>query len=81
MEFLDIADYDKIEQGDMVEFKNLREDVENRKNITVVVKKENGSTVEFETKHTMSDRQINVLLKGGIINEFKDKLEQKGLKA
>ena len=81
LEFIDIADYDKIEQGDIVDFKNLRKDVENRKNITVVVKKENGENVEFETKHTMSDRQINVLLKGGIINEFKDRLEKEGLKA
>ena len=39
------------------------------------MKKENGDSVTFETKHTLSDRQINILLKGGIINEFKQRLK------
>ncbi|HET8855797.1 MAG TPA: aconitate hydratase, partial [Salinimicrobium sp.] len=67
LDFIDIEDYDKIEQGDMISFKNLRADIENRRNITVVVDK-GGETVEFETKHSMSDRQIQIVLKGGIIN-------------
>ncbi|APG59558.1 aconitate hydratase [Christiangramia salexigens] len=81
LEFIDISDYEKIEQGDSVIFKDLREDVKNRKNIRVVVKKKDGGKDEFETKHSMSDRQIDILLKGGIINEFKEKLEEKDLKA
>ncbi|MDR5590273.1 aconitate hydratase [Christiangramia sp. SM2212] len=81
LEFIDIKDYDKIEQGDIISFKNLRDDVKKRNNIKVIVKKDNGKEEEFETKHTMSDRQIEVLLKGGIINEFKDKLEKEDLKA
>ncbi|MCB7480174.1 aconitate hydratase [Christiangramia sediminis] len=81
LEFINIDDFDKIEQGDLVYFRNLREDVKNRNNIKVIVKNENGKKKEFETKHSMSDRQIEVLLKGGIINEFKDKLEEKDLKA
>jgi aconitate hydratase len=47
----------------------------------VVVEKQNGENVEFETKHSMSDRQIQVLLKGGIINEFKEQLKNKDLNA
>lgn len=74
LEFLNIADYEKIEQGDNVKFENLREDIENRNNIRVNVIKSNGDTVSFETKHTLSDRQINILLKGGIINEFKERI-------
>ncbi len=82
LDFIDVSDFDKIEQGDMVSFINLREDVENRKNIRVKVKKkESGETVEFETKHSMSDRQIQILLKGGIINEFKSKLKNEDLNA
>jgi len=81
LEFIDIADYDKIEQGDMVKFKNLKSDVEKRNNIRVIVEKDGGKTEEFETKHTLSDRQINILIKGGIINDFKEKLDEKGLKA
>ncbi|MCF4101582.1 aconitate hydratase [Gillisia sp. M10.2A] len=74
LEFMDISDYDKIEQGDMVSFNNLRGDVQARKNIVVKVQKPDGSVLEFETVHTLSDRQIEILLKGGIINEFKARL-------
>ena len=81
LEFINIDDFDQIEQGDLVYFRNLRDDVKNRNNIKVIVKNEDGTKKEFETKHSMSDRQIEVLLKGGIINEFKDKLEEKDLKA
>jgi len=81
LEFLDISDYDKIEQGDTVKFKNLIKDIEARNNIRVIVEKKSGGSEEFETKHSMSDRQINIVLKGGIINDFKEKLDEKGLKA
>lgn len=81
LEFSDISDYDKIDQGDIVRFKNLKKDVENRNDVRVIVEKSNGKTEEFMTKHTLSDRQINILIKGGIINDFKEKLDEKGLKA
>lgn len=82
LDFIDISDYEKIEQGDVVTFKNLREDVRNRKNIVVEVKKkEGGESVQFETKHSMSDRQIQILLKGGIINEFKSQLDNEEVNA
>lgn len=74
LEFINVSDYDKMEQGDFIRFKNLREDVVNRNNIKVLIEKADGSTLEFETKHTLSDRQINVLAKGGIINDFRTKL-------
>jgi aconitate hydratase len=75
LEFIDIKDFEKIEQDDQVIFKNLREDIKNRNNIKVIVKKANGDKLEFETKHSMSDRQIKILMKGGIINEFKERIE------
>lgn len=74
LEFINIKDYDRIEQGDIVSFKNLRNDIKDRNPIKVMVVNDSGKKLEFETKHTLSDRQINMLLKGGIINEFKDKL-------
>ncbi|HKL36103.1 MAG TPA: aconitate hydratase [Salegentibacter sp.] len=75
LEFIDIADFDKIEQDDQVIFRNLREDIQNRNNIKVIVKKANGDKLDFETKHSLSDRQIKILMKGGIINEFKERIE------
>ncbi|SDS58358.1 aconitase [Gillisia sp. Hel1_33_143] len=81
LEFINIEDYEKIMQGDMVQFKDLTADIKNRKNIQVKVQKNSGEILKFETKHTLSDRQIEVLLKGGIINEFKEKLDEKNLRA
>jgi aconitate hydratase len=74
LEFINVSDYDKMDQGDFIRFKNLRDDVMDRNNIKVLVEKADGSTLEFETKHSLSDRQINVLSKGGIINDFRTKL-------
>jgi aconitate hydratase len=37
LEFINIKDYDKIEQADMVRFKSLREDIKNRNPIKVLV--------------------------------------------
>ncbi|PHR98194.1 MAG: aconitate hydratase [Leeuwenhoekiella sp.] len=73
LEFENPSDLEKIEQGDTVRFKNLRQLVENRDTIEVIIKKE-SSEISIPTKHTLSDRQIRVLLKGGIINDFKEKL-------
>ena len=81
LDFINIEDYDKIEQGDVVSFTNLREDVQSRNNICVKVQKEGGESVEFETTHSLSDRQIQVLMKGGIINEFKDRLKNEEVNA
>ena len=73
LEFENPDDLDKIDQGDTVMLKNLRQLVEQRETIEVLIKKETGE-VAIPTKHSLSDRQIRVLLKGGIINDFKEKL-------
>jgi aconitate hydratase len=73
LEFENPQNYDAIEQGAMIEFKNLREDIMNKGLIRVKVKNKNN-TMEILTKHGLSDRQIGLLLKGGVINDFKDKL-------
>jgi aconitate hydratase len=82
LEFLTSEDYDKIDQGDIVSFSNLREDIEKRNPIKVKVKKKDGNgSIEFETKHSMSERQIQILLKGGIINEFKARITNEQVNA
>ena len=73
LEFENQQNYDAIEQGAMIEFKNLREDIMNKGLIRVKVKNKNN-TMEILTKHGLSDRQIGLFLKGGVINDFKDKL-------
>ncbi|HLS29601.1 MAG TPA: aconitate hydratase [Flavobacteriaceae bacterium] len=74
LEFENPEDIDKIDQGDTIKFQNLREDVENRIPITVTITSQDGETKTIKAKHTLSDRQIEVLLKGGIINKFKEQL-------
>ncbi|MCH2489049.1 MAG: aconitate hydratase [Flavobacteriales bacterium] len=74
LEFEDPADYEKIEQGDMIGFKDLRKAVSEGDKISVLVKKSSG-LIEIPTTHSMSDRQIRILLKGGIINDFKERLK------
>lgn len=73
LEFVDKNDYTKIEQGDVVSFSDLCENVSNRKTINVTIKKKSGE-IKIQTKHSLSDRQIRILLKGGIINDFKERL-------
>jgi aconitate hydratase len=68
LEFKDHADYDALEQGDILELKAVRESLENGKEIRVK-NKSNGKTIEC--KHSLSDRQLEVILEGGVINYFK----------
>lgn len=79
LEFLNVEDYDKIDQGDEIILKNLRENVGNRNTIEVTLKKSDGSKIRFPTKHSLSDRQIHILMKGGIINDFKERIEENDL--
>ncbi|WP_019038713.1 aconitate hydratase [Psychroflexus tropicus] len=74
LEFIEEADYDKFDQGDEVELKDVVNSVKSKEDIKVVIHKPDGSTHSIKAKHSLSDRQINVLVKGGIINDFKEKL-------
>ena len=74
LEFTEESDYDKFEQGDAVELKDVVNSVQSKKPIQVILHKPDGTHSVIETKHSLSDRQIQVLVKGGIINDFKEKL-------
>ncbi|MEQ9216865.1 MAG: aconitate hydratase [Cyclobacteriaceae bacterium] len=74
LEFMNFKYYKEIEQGDIVSFDNLIEDIRNGNPVSVNVSKASGNKLTFDTRHSLSDRQINVLLKGGIINEFKSRI-------
>jgi aconitate hydratase len=74
LEFINEYDYDSIEQGDDVELKDVIQSVKSKENIKVVIHKSKGDSKTIEMKHTLSDRQIQIIVKGGIINDFKEKL-------
>ncbi|MFD0932222.1 aconitate hydratase [Psychroflexus salinarum] len=74
LEFINESDYDLIERGDDIELKDVISSVKSKQPIDLVVHKSKGANKTFKAKHTLSDRQIEILIKGGIINDFKEKL-------
>lgn len=73
LEFENHKDYEAIEQGAVVGFKNLTQDVAERNPIKIKVRNKNDEVV-ISLRHSLSERQIQLLIKGGIINDFKEKL-------
>lgn len=71
LEFVDPQDYDTIEEGDKLEVLNLRQAVQ--QGGTVPVKNKTKDLV-YTLSQSLSPRQIEVMLRGGVINQFKAKL-------
>jgi len=68
LEFASDADYDDIDQGDVLKVENVRDQVSEGSEVTVTnVTK--GKT--FSAKHSLSSRQQEIMLAGGQINYFK----------
>jgi aconitate hydratase len=69
-EFKNTADWDKLEQGDVLRIKNIRETIKNKDSITATVV---GKGTEIQLAFNISNRQIEIVLKGGIINYIKQR--------
>lgn len=69
-EFTDTNDWDKLEQDDILRIENLRTSIKNRDSVTAIVKEKN---IEISLTYTISERQIEIILKGGVINFVKQK--------
>jgi len=67
------SDYKGMKQGDVLRFSNLRQQVRAGHMIEVenVTQKQN-----FKTHHSLSERQIEILLSGGLINRVKRGLKR-----
>ncbi|MEX2435315.1 MAG: aconitate hydratase, partial [Balneolaceae bacterium] len=63
LEFTSNDDYDDIEQGDIIKVENLREQLKSGENITIQNKTRNK---EYKVTHTLSKRQLESLLDGGV---------------
>ena len=70
LEFVNTDDYEQIEQGDVIKLEGLREAVKEKKNITAINETQDQ---QYEMTHTLSDRQLQVMLSGGVINYFRMK--------
>jgi aconitate hydratase len=66
-EFFDPGDYNKISQGDMILIENL---YNNFRNGTEQVAYNQATNEEYLLKHNLSQRQIRVIIAGGVINYF-----------
>lgn len=60
---------DKIAQGDVLQFKGLRKALQDGQEITATLKDKNE---EIKLRHTLSVRQVDMMLKGGLINWVRD---------
>jgi aconitate hydratase len=67
-EFTDKADYNTIDMGDLILLDHVRENLQNGQTHYAVNKTKNKT---YELKHSLSPRQVKVILEGGVINYFK----------
>lgn len=66
--FKDVADYDALEEDDVLIIKNIRSHIKNAEPFFIEVKDKNK---KIEVEHTLSKRQIEIMLVGGLINWVK----------
>lgn len=69
-EFKNAADWDKLEQGDILQIEGLRTAIKNNDSITATVA---GKNIKIILTYTISERQAEIILKGGVINLVKHK--------
>lgn len=75
LEFDNFSDYGKIEQGDKILLDNMTNQIRQSEKIEIKLIKTSGEEKSIHVKHSLSERQVQILLKGGIINDFKEKLK------
>jgi len=73
LEFADPADYDRVEQGDVLVLDDVREVIADDSRPMVAENTTKGE--RYELTHHLSPRQVDVILEGGLIPIFKAKLE------
>ncbi|MGH2750579.1 MAG: aconitate hydratase [Actinomycetota bacterium] len=73
LEFVDEADYDALEQGDVMRFAELRDAL--RSGGASIEAHNTTKDQRYELKHSLSKRQADMLVAGGLIPVFKRKLE------
>jgi aconitate hydratase len=68
--FADPADYDRLEQGDVLVLDGVHDMLPDRQNLTLAIEGKGEIAVE----HALTPRQIEILIAGGLINWGRDKL-------
>lgn len=68
--FVNEEDFDLLEQGDVLVLSGLRNKIQEGPEFSIEVK---GKDQQIKVKHTLSERQLEIMIKGGIINWAKDR--------
>jgi aconitate hydratase len=71
--FVNAADYERIEQGDALEITDIRRILRRGNRITVTNKTKNET---YHTQHALSERQIEMILEGSLINVVRKRHQQ-----
>lgn len=66
--FVNEEDYEMLSQGDVLELSGLKSKIREGNKFTITVK---GKNQEVNVEHALSPRQVDIMLKGGIINWVK----------
>ncbi len=66
--FANKEDYDKIEEGDLLEIKALRSQLKVGTPVTAIVHKADGQPFEIELEHKLTAEDISIILAGGTLN-------------
>lgn len=72
--FVNESDWEEISQGDTLVFTGLRDKIRAGNELEVEVK---GKDKKIKVEHALSERQIEIMETGGLINWVKDRLENK----
>jgi aconitate hydratase len=68
--FVNEENYEKIKQGDVLELTDLREKIQQGSEFSISIK---GKDQEINVRHSLSERQVEMMLKGGLINWVRDR--------
>jgi len=68
--FVNVDDYDKLSTGDVLEISNLRFNLNQGKEFLITIL---GKNHLIPVKHALSERQLDIVLKGGLINWIREK--------
>ena len=68
--FVDANDYNKLSNGDVLEISNLRLKLNKGSKFQITIK---GKNHVIRVKHSLSERQLAIVLKGGLINWVRSK--------
>ncbi len=71
--FVNEEDLDELEQGDVLVFKGLRDGIKQSNQVEVEVK---GKDKTLKLEHALSERQIEIMQMGGLINWVKNRLDK-----